>query len=177
MEINGRNYVEAESVYVAVCLVLIDWMHANDPDKLTQLKNEFLASDCSWVDENPSLPPEQATLTGDICKKVFLEYLKMLGNTPTNEVLEQYDLGYVLEAMLRQFIMNHTEELNHDDLKNFGTTFPQVQVLCELAADNRVLTGLEILDLEQGHEVTVIIGDSQCKLLTDLGGSSCFIEI
>jgi len=65
-------------VFVAVCLALMDWLHANDREKLNLVKSEFIASDCSWVDGNKSLPPEQANLTGDICKKVFLEFLGKL---------------------------------------------------------------------------------------------------
>lgn len=155
----------------------MDWMSANDRPRLAKLRQDFISSDCRWVDGNRSLPAEQANLTGEICKKVFLEYLSKLEHTTTNEILEEFDIGYVLETMIRQYLMQHSQEIPQEDLANFNTALSQVQVLVELAGPERILSDLEINDLEQGHEVTIVIGDSQCKLLTDMGSNSCFIEI
>jgi hypothetical protein len=53
-------------------------MYSQDREHLNQLKNEFINSDCSWVNGNKSLPQEQVNLTGDICKKVILQYIEKL---------------------------------------------------------------------------------------------------
>jgi hypothetical protein len=72
VEVDGKEYVEAESVYVAVCLILMDFLYNQEMNKLLQIKNDFLDADLSWVNGNPSLPPEQAKLSGDVCKKIYL---------------------------------------------------------------------------------------------------------
>ena len=125
----------------------MDWMNANDRPKLQKIKEEFISSDCSWVDGNKSLPAEQSTLTGDICKKVFLQYLSKLDSSSTNEVLEEYAIGYVLEATIRQYLLMHSKEINPEYLRDFSVALPQIQVLVELTSPDLILSGLEINDL------------------------------
>lgn len=176
VEIDGKEYVEAESVYVAVCLVLVDWLYHQDMEKLLNIKKDFLASDCSWVNENPSLPPEQAKLTEAVCKKIFLQYLDRLETQPTNDILEEYDIGYILETVIRQYLLNNSN-IPEDELKSFKSPIPQVEVLAELAGPGKMLDEVEVTQLDEGSEVTIFIGDNQCKVLADKGGSSCYIEI
>jgi hypothetical protein len=47
--------------------------------------------------------------------------------------------------------------------------------LAELAGKDKMLDGVEVVQLDEGSEVTIYIGENQCKVLADKGGASCYI--
>ena len=99
----------------------------------------------------------------------------MLENNSALDILENYDLSYPLEVLFRQYLIDHSDSIPVDKLKNFQNGIAQTDVIAELAGEGRIIDAVEVAEYGQGFEVTVIIGGNQCKVLTDQGTNSCYI--
>ena len=99
----------------------------------------------------------------------------MLENNSALDVLENYDLSYPLEVLFRQYLIDNSDSIPAEKLKNFQKGLAQADVIAELAGEGRIIDALEVTEYGQGFEVTVIIGGNQCRMLTDQGGISCYI--
>ena len=61
----------------------------------------LLLSDLSWLDGNKSLPTEHRYLNGMILKKFIADYYVLVQRYSTRQILENYDLDFVLDVYFR----------------------------------------------------------------------------
>ena len=81
--------------------MFFDMFKAMNFEAFCSYKYLLLLSDLSWLDGNKSLPAEHQYLNGMILKKFITDYYVLVQRYSTKQILENYDLDFVLDSYFR----------------------------------------------------------------------------
>ena len=77
-----------------------------------------MLTDLSWINQNKTLPKGYRFLTEDTLKKFVVDYYVLVEKYSTKQVLENYDLEFVLDVYFRSVMV--AKGCKNEELKDFG---------------------------------------------------------
>lgn len=106
-------------------LMFFDMFKTMNFEAFCSYKQFILLSDLTWISNNKTLPRSHKFLTDAILKKFVIDYYVLVEKYSTRQILENYDLEFVLDAYFRavmvskgcknEGVMDFREEVSMED--------------------------------------------------------------